>query len=325
MADINLVDMAAGLKDDVVAGIILNFARQSQVMQRIPFNTINSFTDKQWSVDSLSEANFRSIGSGYAEVKDNPREIIDSVAFLGAQIDIDRALLIPGNKEIDVYAENIDWQSQRFRFTFMDRFFNGDRNAAPDEFDGLKKRIADLVADGHADARVDGASGDSLDVTSSSANRQTYLDKINEAQFNVAEGATGIDMIVTGKAGHLSLEAVARREGLLDTSKDMFDREVRTFAGMVFDFAGTKADQTTEIITATEDPGDAGNDSTSYYFIRFGRPYLTGIQLTPPERVFDDLTDDGVTHRIVFEWPLGLQAKHKRSFVRLTNIKPFFA
>ena len=322
MADVNIVDIAAGLKDDVVAGIIMNFARQSAVMENIPFNDVSSFTDTQWSVDSLSEANFRSIGNSFAEVKDNPREIQDSVAFLGAQIDIDRALLKPTTHDVDVYADNVEWQSERFKYTFSDTFVNGDRNASPDKFDGLKKRVADLVADGHTDARVDGASGDVLDVSSSSATRQTFLDKINEANFNIADGKS--DLIITGKEGYLTLEAVARREGLLDTTQDSFDRDVKTFGGTRIDFIGTKADQTTQIITTTEDPGDAGNDSTSFYFVRFARPYLTGIQLNPPERVFDDLTDDGVTHRVVFEWPLGLASKHKRAIVRLTNIKPFF-
>lgn len=324
MADVNLIDMAAGLKDEVVQGIVMNFARESQVMQRIPIGGINSFTDKQWSVDSLSEANFRSIGNSFSEVKDNPREIFDSVALLGAQIDIDMALLLPGNKEVDVYAENLAWQSERFRHTFMHTFINGDRNSSPDEFDGLKKRVADLVADGHSDARVDGASGDSLDVSASSANRQTFLDKINEAAFNIAGGIDAVDLIATGKSGHLTLESVARREGLLDTTRDAFDRKVTTFAGIPVDFAGTRADQTTEIIGKAEDPGDAGDDSTSFYFLRFGRPYLTGIQLNAPARVYDDLTDDGVTHRVVFQWPVGLSSKHKRSFVRLTNIKPLF-
>lgn len=322
MADVNIVDIAAGLKDEVVKGIIMNFARQSAVMESIPFNDVSGFTDTQWSVDSLSEANFRSIGNSFAEVKDNPREIQDSVAFLGAQIDIDRALLKPTTHDVDVYAENVKWQSERFKYTFSDTFINGDRNASPDKFDGIQKRVADLVADGHSDARVDGASGDSLDVSASSANRQTFLDKINEAQFNIADGKP--DLIITGKAGYLTLEAVARREGLLDSSKDAFDRDVKTFGGTRIDFIGTKADQSTQIITTSEDPGDAGNDSTSFYFVRFARPYLTGIQMNAPERVFDDLTDDGVTHRVVFEWPLGLSAKHKRAIVRLTNIKPFF-
>ena len=78
MVDVNLVDMAAGLQDDVTAGILLNFARESQILQRLPFEPVNSFVNKQWSLSSLSEASFRDRGEAFAEVKDNARELFDS-------------------------------------------------------------------------------------------------------------------------------------------------------------------------------------------------------------------------------------------------------
>ena len=322
MADVNLVDMAAGLNDDVVAGILLNFARESQILQRVPFEPVNSFWNKQWSLSSLSEASFRSRGESFSEVKDNARKLFDGVYLLGGQIDIDVADLLPTNREIDPYADNIEWQSKRFMFTMNDKIINGNRNTDPDEFDGIKKRIDDLVTDGVSNVRFDGATGDALDLAASDANKQTFLDKINQAWFHVDGGIP--EMVVTGEAGHLTLYSVARRLGLLDTTRDQFDREVDTYRGRPFAFAGKKADQSTEIITSDEDPGDGGDDATSFYFIRTGGPYLKGIQLAGPQRIFDDVTDSGVTHRVVFQWPVGLATKHDHSVTRLRNIKPLF-
>jgi hypothetical protein len=320
MTDVNLVDMAAGLKDDVSAGILLNFARQSQIMQRVPFEPVNSFTNKQWSLSSLSEATFRDRGEAFGEVKDNARELFDGIFLLGGQIDIDVADLLPTNREVDPYTDNVLWQSKRFMFTFNDKFINGNRNTSPKEFDGLKKRVDDLVTDGVTDVKVDAntAATSELDVSASDANRQIFLDRLNLALFLADDGMA--DFILTGQGGHLGLHSTARRLGLLDTTRDNFDREIDTYRGIPFAFAGKKADQSTQIITDTEDPGDGGSDSTSFYCIKLGGPYVKGIQLAEPARIFDDVTDSGVTHRVVFQWPLGLSMKHDHSVTRLFGV-----
>ena len=70
---------------------------------------------------------------------------------------------------------------------------------------------------------------------------------------------------------------------------DMFDREVQTYKGARFVDAGLKSDQTTEIITVTEDPGDGGNDGTSAYFVPFNKEQgIIGIHLDPME-IYDPL------------------------------------
>ncbi len=45
------------------------------------------------------------------------------------------------------------------------------------------------------------------------------------------------------------------------------------------------------------------------------------MQMHEPRRIFDDITDDGVTHRVVFEWPVGLMVFHDKSVVRMRNVK----
>ena len=142
--------------------------------------------------------------------------------------------------------------------------------------------------------------------------------------FNIAEGSP--DVILTGKNGFLSLQAAARREGLLDTTRDQFDRQVMTFNGIPVVHVGTKGDQSTQIITNTENFTGSpitGGTATSFYLVRWGEPYTTGIQMNAPERIFDGILDDGVTHRVVFEWPVGLAFFHKRSVVRISGVTPF--
>ncbi len=312
---LTLLDMAQGAKDEVMKGIILNFARQSTLMQRITFRTVDSLTVRAWRSNSVTAAGTRKIGESYATVRDGFEPVQDGLAAVGDQIDIDRLLTLPGQSELDAWAENLAQESERTRYKFLDLFINGDTTVTVEDFNGLKVRV---TATG-GDQVINGASGDVLDLSANDANRQTFLDKMNRAVFET--GMDGMpDFIVTGKGGFFTLEAVARRLGLLNTAQDAFDRNIMVYKGIPVDYAGKKADQSTEIITTTEDPGDAGNDSTSFYFLRMGHPYIQGVQLHEPKRVFDEILNDGVTHRTVFEWPVGLTAFHKKSITRLNNI-----
>ena len=322
----NLRDVAKGLKDDTAAGITSTFFRRSLLMDMLPFVEVNGYWRKKWLVDSLSDANFRQFGNSFTTVKDNVRDAVDSVVLLGGQIDIDMALREGGETEEDLYAANLAWQPDRFRYTFLDKFINGDRDNSTDEFNGLWKRTDDFVADGHTDATINGSN---IDVSASSANRQTFLDHLADGIDRIdADGdEIGANAIITGRAGYLTIASVARREGLLDTTKDSFDRTINKFAGIPFVRIGTKADQSTQIITATEsDDGTSstGADNTSFYICKFGDPYVAGLQFGAPAVPLDRLIDDGVTHRVVFQWKVGLQAFHKRSVVRLFAIDPLF-
>ena len=318
---ITLIDMARGEQDDLMAGILLQYAQQSLVMQQLPFNTTNAWQSRSFQIESVGTTSTRRIGQGYTSKRDTITEQVDGIYIGGGQIDIDRALRAVGQNDVNAYVENINLQTERFRYDFLDMFINGNRvTDDADGFNGLKKRVADLVADGFSDALVEGASASSGLALTSSALRQTFLDKLSEAEFNVADGM--VDAVLTGKEGWLALERVVRREGLLDTTSDHFDRKISTFRGIPFMFMGFKGDQSTQIITATEDPGDSGDDATSYYFVRYGRPYLSGEQANTPEVIFDAVISDGVTHRMVWEWYHGLSSFNKRSIVRLSKILP---
>ena len=325
---INLRDMAQGMGESVVAGITLNFARRSVFMDMLPFVDVDTFWVRKWINDSFSEANFRQFGSAFTTVKDNLRDAQDSLSLLGGQIDIDMALKSAGQKEQDLYAYNLNEQPNRFRYTFMDRVVNGDKTVSSSEFNGLKERVDQFVSDGYTDAKIDGLN---IDLAASSSNRQTFLDHLSDGIERVDAGedadAIGASVILTGRAGYLTIASVARREGLLDTSKDSFDRPINNFAGVPFVRAGTKADQSTSIITATEaDDGisSTGSDNTSFYIMRLGEPYVHGMQNGKPETTLDRIIDDGVTHRVVFQWTVGLGAWSKRSAVRLFGIDPLF-
>jgi len=309
----SMADIVAGLKDDVVKGIVLQFVRQNLVFQKISFVGTDSFVTKTWELETVTDAVWRSIGESFSETKDKFKEQFEGIYLMGGQIDIDTALLLPGQKEIDAYAENIALQSKRYMYGFMEAFINGDRATNPETFDGLKTRIEAIGGD-----QV--IAGGSLDLSASSANRQTFLDYMHRGIEYC--GDPGPDLILTSRRGKLALTSVARREGLYDVGRDMFDRKIDMFAGIPVMWAGTKGDQSTEIIPVTETAAGArtGGSDTSYYFVQLGHPYVQGMQMRPPQRLYDGVISDGVTRRVVFQWPVGLRMSNNRAVVRLRGI-----
>ena len=318
---LTIAEMAAGMKDKVMAGIILQYARSSLLFQKISFEGTDSFTIKTWQNKSVTDAVFRDVGESYTETKDQFSELNEGIYLLGGSIDVDRALKLPGQREIDAWQENLLLQSKRYQFGFTDTFINGDRSVTPKSFNGIKKRVEDQFAAGGVGLdQVIEAAG--LDISASSANRQTFLDHLETAMYEVDEGQ--VDLILTSKKGMFALGRVARREGLLDTTKDQFDKTIPLFRGMPFMEAGTKGDQTTQIITSTEDNAGEGTSSTrtSFYFIRFDKQHIQGWQMHEPQRIYDDIINDGVTHRTVFEWPVGISSFAIKSVVRLRGVIP---
>jgi len=83
---------------------------------------------------------------------------------------------------------------------------------------------------------------------------------------------------------------------------------------------GTKADQSTQIITDTEDSDglDGSDVRSSIYFVSFGMGDMTwGIQEYPIEVEDLGLLKTQPVYRTMVDWPLGLATVDPRSLVRL--------
>lgn len=167
------------------------------------------------------------------------------------------------------------------------------------------------------------SSGDSLKVLADAASEHAFLDGIHKAQKFV-EGATHV---FCNETSWLLLGRVARRLNLYQQITDALGRTWDTIGGLPFIDVGVKGDQSTEIITDTEDPGDGGNDSSSLYVVRMDDDDgLTGIQLAGTSPVaYDPLTggemesQPAMLRRI--DWPVGLYNLSNRCICRVKGFK----
>jgi hypothetical protein len=84
---------------------------------------------------------------------------------------------------------------------------------------------------------------------------------------------------------------------------------------------GFKADQTTKIITDTEN-GTAltGGATTSVYAVKFGDEYLNAWQFEPISVEDIGLLENGVSVRTIIDWGIGLYMYNPRSVARLYGV-----
>jgi hypothetical protein len=138
------------------------------------------------------------------------------------------------------------------------------------------------------------------------------------------DGATHIFM---NENTWIKFGSVLRDLGVVYDIANLYDKRWQTFAGVPLIDVGLKGDKSTEIILSTEDPGDAGNDSTSMYVVRMDSDDgLRGIQLKGMDmQVYDPLngneSESGPQYLRRIDWAVGLMNISNYSICRIKNFK----
>ncbi len=314
---VTLADMMKTAPDKKHKALVWALAYQSQLMERIPFTGVKSLTVTALRQSTVEDASFRDIGEGYGETVVATEKVTESIAPMGGTFDMDRIYTELDEEPVAMRGIQLKSKLKSIRYKFHDTFINGDRTTQPKGWDGVKRRIDDLPATTKSKVLLTGGTN-GLDPKGAGSSNHSFLDKMNQAMYALPDGKC--DLILCNDDGFLLFESVLRRSNLLDNTKDMFGRDIRSYRGARIVDVGTKGDQTTKIITSAEVEGSA-TTCTSFYFVRLGvNEHLGGLQLHAPKIVWDGVKDDGVTKRVVVEWPCGIALWHPRSVARLKGI-----
>jgi len=263
---ISIVEVAQASNDPLTKGILMQVARSSDVIALLPWVTYNKLVVKGARWQELPTPGFRLFNAGYDEDHGTLDQWTDGVFPFGLDIQIEKQYENVDDLIEPASLTQAKMALQAVAMEFNYHFIEGDPVGGG--FSGLRQRVMD--AGTPARMRINLATaGDSLKVLASAANENTFLDAMHEAVKKLG-GRKGAFFM--NEETYLGVTSVLRRLDYLDKTKDTFDRSVVEFMGFRLVDIGTRADQTTDIILGTEDPGDAGNDSTSIYGVRFGEP-----------------------------------------------------
>ena len=286
---ITLAEFALTTKDDVLAGFVMNIVRDSPVMANIPFVTKDTLAvvNKKWQ--TLPAGQKRNLNEGYNAVKGDTKDETWEPYFYGGDIQIDKRMKNVSN----AIESEISLQTKMF-IAGLTRDWTYDfiANTPLVDSKGMYGLIwlaqyyqnsrQQIFVDSNADN-----TGTALDVTASAANRRKFLNALNKAiKFCGLDKKSGKGCIYCNEDLYLGITATLQGSGLLDTTKDQFDRQFNTYGGLPIYDVGVKSDLSTEIIGVTEGTGAA---STSLYVVRWDKTDgCIGVQSGPMD-VYDPL------------------------------------
>lgn len=320
-----LAELSKIEKDTLRKSVMDTLLYESSPMEKVPWETIGALSTTIVRYQDLPSIGFRKVNEGYAEGTGHLEQAVENISLMGVYMDTDKALARAKNTIADARAIAQQMALKGVAYKFNDKFINGNPESDPEEFKGLKERVEFLrsTEGGSFTGQYidnDGTSGDGILLNATE--RHNFIDKLHALLYAIKGHKP--DALWMNSDCLLAASSAMRREGLMDSTKDMFDRRVELFYGVPMLDMGVKADQTTEIITSTEALEDAGgSESTSIYAVKFGiGQYLWGIQEYALEVDDKGLLEDKPVYRTELDWPLGLALADPYSIARLYAIIP---
>ena len=305
-------------------GIINTLIMESNLMELLPWETIGQLSTGVVRIQDLPSVGFRRVNGAYDSSDIGHFEHkVENISLFGRDIDTDEAIARSKNTIEDARAIQRRLVTMAIAYSFNDNFINGIVNFdTPLVFNGLRKRVDDVYDEGYTNQKIDCAlSGKG--ILNASSYSQLFLDKLYALVYAI-KGHRPDYLLMNGKAFQ-AVNSLLRREKLLATTSDFFDRQIETFMGARLVDIGVKANQTTEIITSTETSAgvDGSDEHTSIYAVKFGVGDMTwGIQQFPLEVKDMGEIEEKPCFRDRVTWNLGLATVDPRSIGRLYGIIP---
>lgn len=290
--------------DPLRAGVIQQFARESDLLRVLPFETIVGSGVDATREDILPGVGFRAVNSAYTEDAGQLDRIKESLRILGGDLDVDKFI-------VDTQGVNQRTVRTLMKVTAAALKFNatvikGDATTNPEEFDGLQKRLTS-------------ASGQLIANSASSGGAALSLQALTDA-IDAVDRPTHL---VMSKKMRNRLSVAARTPsvgGNITYELDQFGQRITMFDGLPILIAD-KDNENNLILPFTEAHAGGGTaNGTSIYVISAREGMFTGIQHSALTAVDMGLQQAKPVYRTRVEWYASIVLWHIRGASRLYSI-----
>ena len=314
----------------IVTKVTMSLLENGSVLADIPLANKKTLVQNGVRFESLGSPTWANLNDDFTAVTNTPKAYSEQAYLIRNSIDVDRKLVQDVNQISDPRGVQLAAFLKSVAYDVNDKFINNDpvagTAAAPV---GLKYRLNNPTIYGSlSELKID-AGGTVVDMSAAGMTAATALAFIELVQ-NMIDYLGGPDGVVIYMNDVLKrrFETAIRKVGAgagFTTTADAFDRRISTFQGAIIRDIGRKADQTTRIITSTENAdGTAGSSNyTSMYAVKYGEDHLMGWQFDPLE---DSVIDYGLLpnapiYRIGFDYGVGIMSQHNRCMARAYDVK----
>jgi hypothetical protein len=302
---LTLLDQAKLCVDPLQKGIIEEYPRTSEVLQRLPFMSVSSDTYRYNREEILPGVGFRGVNESYNESTGILNPQIETLMISGGFSDVDRALIKTQGNVNDLRAIYDGLKAKALSLFWTKEFFKGDTTVNPRGFDGLEKRLTgpQLLDMGSS------AGGDTLTLA--------MLDELIDCC------PWGVDCLFINRTMRRKVNALIRASGAaIETVSDAFGQQIPSYASIPIGIIWID-EKGNEILDFNEPaPGDGATVTTSIYAVKFGAgQYVSGLQVSPIEVLDLGLYAGGIKFRTLIEWISGMAVFNSRAAARLRGIK----
>lgn len=326
---LSLADYALNSNSPAVKAITYSLIENGSVFQDIPcINNESLVANGVRFEGNLPVPNWVQINAEGTTVKGTPTPYAESAYIVRNYIDVDKFLLRDKNQISDPRATQTGafikglTYDQNYKFIKNDHT-SGDTNS----FVGLRFRIDNGGKFGVRSENKINASA--LDVSQAGATQATankFLELLDQLLWSVdSPDGAGVILYMNEvmKRRFAFLLRLMGTSGGFDVERDQFDRVVQMYKGAIVRDIGYKADQSTRIITTTEDSSgnDASSTYTSIYAVNISGGHLFAWQFEEPQAQDLGLLNNGAIYRTLIDWAVGLMNDSNRSIGRIYGLK----
>jgi hypothetical protein len=303
---LTLIEQAKRIQNPLRRGIIELYARNTPVLQYLPFMNISGNAFLKLREQYPSSVAFRGINTNYTEGTATMEQITAALKMAGGEINIDRYHIVTsrGAGENPVSTE-VSAKTKSLALRFTKAFFKGDSSVDTNSFDGLEVLIDSLASSQKIAASTSAGGGDlTLDL----------LDALIDA--------------IAGEPTILFMNKPMRRKvnSLMRSAGQAIEPVSGNFGQLFYKYAGIpigviEVDDSWNDILAFDEHDYSGStaDCTSIYAARMGTDGLIGIQSSPP--IVDDQGMVRNQRVIVVDWFVNQIIQHPKSVARLYALK----
>ncbi len=326
---LSLADYALISNSPQVRAVSYSLIMSDNVMQDVPLLNKKTLVANGVRFEgNLPTVNWAPINSEGVTTKGTPTPYSEQLYLIRNNIDVDKVYVEDENQIVDPRSTQVGAYLKAVTYDLNYKFFQNDHiTGDQNSFVGLSYRINNGGVFGvRPENKITAGAVDLSQSGATQATANKFLELLDQLLWSVdSPDGTGVTLYMNEvmKRRMAFVVRLMGTSGGFETTQDQFDRTIQKYKGAVIRDPGYKADQTTRIITNTENTdGTAGSSvQTSIYAVNYGTDHFYGWQFEEMNVQDLGLLNNGVIYRTFIDWAIGLMSASTRSVGRLYDIK----
>lgn len=328
---VTLADYALMSNSPLVQAVTYSLILYSNVIQDVPLAEKKSLIINGARFEgNLPTVNWSQLNAEGVTTKGTPTAYQEQAYIIRNYIDVDKFLVEEENAIVDPRSTQSEAYLKALTYDVNYKFFKndhvaGDANAPV----GIRFRIDNGGVFGvRSENKINGGGLDLTQATlgTTPVNGNKLIELLDQLLWSVdSPEGQGVTLYMNEQLRRRMTFAIRQlgTSGGFSIMQDQFSRTIEMYKGAVIRDPGYKSDQSTRVITSTEnsDGTDGSSTYSSIYAVNYSTDHFSGWQFEPPNVQDLGLIYNGAIYRTLIDWAVGFNNASTRSLGRIYGLK----